>query len=220
VKGFKTKKEHEIASLTKVMTFYCAYIVVIKYYLIVDKLELLVDREAEIMMGTKANLLKDELVTLQDLLYGLMLNSGNDAAHVITRNLGAMISKKNRGEYFSPYDIRSEPAKDEYLKMFVCLMNSAAKELKMNQTRFYNSHGMVDNVSTVRDLAKVTYECLKIPLFCKVVATKKHLGKARFVNSLGQVELRQLQFTNTNKLLQNPCYKGVKTGYSQQSGGI
>lgn len=38
LKGFKTKKEHEIASLTKIMTFYCAYVVVIKYYLIVEKL--------------------------------------------------------------------------------------------------------------------------------------------------------------------------------------
>lgn len=201
------------------MTFYCAYIVVIKYYLIAEKLELLVDREAEHMLGTRANLMKDELVTLQDLLYGMMLNSGNDAAHVITRNLGAMICKKNRGEYFSPYDIGSESTKDEFSKMFVCLMNSAAKELNMHQTRFYNSHGLVDNVSTVRDLAKATYECLKIPLFCKIIATKRHVCKAKFINSLGQVEYRTLTFTNTNKLLQNPCYKGVKTGYSPGGGG-
>lgn len=177
------------------------------------------DREAQHLPGTRANLFKDELVTLHDLLYGMMLNSGNDAAHVITRNLGAMISKKNRGEYFSPYDIRSEPTKDEYLKMFICLMNSAAKELNMHQTRFYNTHGLIDNVSTVRDLAKITYECMKIPLFCQIMGTKKYTGKAKFVNSLGQVETRPILFVNTNKLLQNPFYKGVKTGYSQQSGG-
>jgi D-alanyl-D-alanine carboxypeptidase (penicillin-binding protein 5/6) len=87
------------------MTFYCAYIVVIKYYLIAEKFELLVDKEAENLRGTRANLVKDDLLTLLDLFYGLLLNSGNDAAHVITKNLGALIYKKNRGEYFSPYDI-------------------------------------------------------------------------------------------------------------------
>lgn len=96
-KGYKVKKEHEIASLTKIMTFYCAYIVVIKYYLIAERFELLVDREAEQLRGTKANLAKDDLVTLLDSFYGLMLNSGNDAAHVITKNLGALIYKKTRG---------------------------------------------------------------------------------------------------------------------------
>jgi D-alanyl-D-alanine carboxypeptidase (penicillin-binding protein 5/6) len=86
-----------MASLTKIMTFYCTYVVIAKYYLIAEKMELLVDREAELLRGTRANLFAEELLTLQDLLYGMMLNSGNDAAHVITKNLGAMISKKNRG---------------------------------------------------------------------------------------------------------------------------
>jgi D-alanyl-D-alanine carboxypeptidase len=70
------------------------------------------------LRGTRANLFAEELLTLQDLLYGMMLNSGNDAAHVITKNLGAMILKKNRGQYFSPYDIRSEGSKDEFIKNF------------------------------------------------------------------------------------------------------
>jgi D-alanyl-D-alanine carboxypeptidase len=94
-------------------------------------------------------------------------------------------------------------------------MTSAAKELNMQQTRFYNTHGMIDNSSTVRDMAIVTYECLKIPLFCKIIATKRHIAQAKFVNSMGQMENRQLLFNNTNKLLAFPFYKGVKTGYNQ-----
>lgn len=47
-----------------------------------------------------------------DLLYGMMLNSGNDAAQCITKNLGALIYKKNRGEYFSPYDIQIKNLKE------------------------------------------------------------------------------------------------------------
>ena len=89
------------------MTFYCTYIIIIKYYLIADKFELLVDREAESLHGTRAYLVREDLMTIESLLYGMMLNSGNDAAHVLTKNLGALIYKKNRGEYFSPYDLRN-----------------------------------------------------------------------------------------------------------------
>lgn len=79
------------------MTFYCAYLVIIKYYLIAQKFELLVDKEAQLKPGTKAFLIKDDLVTLLDLLYALMLNGGNDASHTITKNIGALIYKKNKG---------------------------------------------------------------------------------------------------------------------------
>jgi D-alanyl-D-alanine carboxypeptidase len=77
-------------------------------------------------------------------------------------------------------------------------MNSALKELNMQQTKFYNTHGMIDNSSTVRDNAIVTCECLKILLFSKIIATKRHIAQAKFVNSLGQIETRQLLFNNTN----------------------
>lgn len=57
----------------------------------------------------------------------------------------------------------------------------------MTQTKFYNSHGMIENLSTVKDLATITYECLRIPLFNQIVSTKKHTAKAKFINSLGQI---------------------------------
>lgn len=57
----------------------------------------------------------------------------------------------------------------------------------MTQTQFFNCHGMVENISTVKDLGILTYECLKIPLFTKIIATKKHTAKARFINSLGHL---------------------------------
>jgi D-alanyl-D-alanine carboxypeptidase len=60
---------------------------------------------------------------------------------------------------------------------------------------------------------------MKIPLFSRIVSTKKHTAKAKFINSLGQIEFKDLIFVNTNKLLANPCYKGVKTGSTQYSGG-
>jgi D-alanyl-D-alanine carboxypeptidase len=82
-------------------------------------------------------------VTLLDLLYAIMLNGSDDAAYAITKNLGALVYKKNQGEYFSPYDILKEPSKDEFVKLFLCLMNSAAKELNMIQTKFFNSHGII-----------------------------------------------------------------------------
>jgi D-alanyl-D-alanine carboxypeptidase len=53
IKGFKYKKEHDIASLTKMLSFYTAYMIIQKYYLSIDRLEMLVDAKDEALQGTK-----------------------------------------------------------------------------------------------------------------------------------------------------------------------
>lgn len=56
IKGYKHKKQHDIASLTKVLTFYTAYMIIQRYFLSIDKMQLLVDSYDENIQGTKIKL--------------------------------------------------------------------------------------------------------------------------------------------------------------------
>jgi D-alanyl-D-alanine carboxypeptidase len=67
-------------------------------------------------------------VTLEDLLYAMMLESANNAATSIATNLGSLVRKKREGKYFSCFDIPNED-KDENVSVFVELMNTYASEL-------------------------------------------------------------------------------------------
>lgn len=67
-------------------------------------------------------------MSLEDLLYAMMLESANNAATSIATNLGSLVRKKREGKYFSCFDIPNE-VKDENVSVFVELMNTYASEL-------------------------------------------------------------------------------------------
>ncbi len=72
--------QYEIASLTKIMTFYTTMKIVNKYNLSINKENVRINDTAMDMSGTSAEILSGEVYTVEELLYGLMLPSGNDAA--------------------------------------------------------------------------------------------------------------------------------------------
>ncbi len=56
IKGYKYKKAHDIASLTKLLTFYTAYMIIQKYYISISKLDVIVQEEDEKIQGTRIKL--------------------------------------------------------------------------------------------------------------------------------------------------------------------
>lgn len=142
------------------------------------------------MYGTSIYLEYKEKMSLEDLLYGLMLRSGNDAAVVIANNI----------------------SKDE--ESFVKLMNKKAKELGMTNTSFSNSHGLdekTQNYSTANDMALLSsYTYTKYPEYRKIVGTKKYNAKT---------ENKSYLWYNRNKLLNSYSYcTGGKNGYTPSAG--
>ena len=93
-------------------------------------------------------------ITLQDLLYGLMLRSGNDAALCIAKNVGGSIEK------------------------FVDLMNKKAKQLHLDHTTFSNPTGLDEedqgNLSCALDMARLMQYCSQNPIFNDIVSTKTY----------------------------------------------
>ena len=122
-----------MASTTKIMTA----IVAVRYGNL-DQ-EVLID-ESDIVGEASMGLWAGEIVTLRDLLYGLLLPSGNDAAHAIARTIGW------KADTVDPEDAVAN---------FVGLMNQTAREYQLRNTHFMNPHGLDEwgHYSTPFDLA-------------------------------------------------------------------
>jgi len=175
-------KKMRIASLTKTMTA----IVAIETANLQDVVT--VPPQAVGVEGSSIYLKQGEKLTLEELLYGLMLRSGNDAAVAIAYHVGGSVPG------------------------FVHLMNEKAALIGMTHTNFTNPHGLDDSnmhYSTAEDMVKLSAYALKNPVFKKIVSTK-----VKSISWEGENWDRRLQ--NKNKLLH--LYKGadgVKTGYTK-----
>jgi D-alanyl-D-alanine carboxypeptidase len=137
--------------------------------------------------GSAVYIKKGEKMLLEDLVYGLMLRSGNDAAYAIASYVGKDVEN------------------------FITMMNDKAKELGMRNTVFNNPHGldegeMKGNFSTAYDMAILTSYANKNKLYKKITGTKKHKVSTN---------KNSYSWTNKNKLLNSYKYTtGGKTGFT------
>ena len=149
--------------------------------------------------GSTAQLRPGDRVTVRDLLHGLLLPSGNDAAVALAEHVGGSL------------DGGGDP-----LDRFVAAMNARATALGLWQTTYGNPHGLtVEGCgSTPREVATLTREALRQPLFREIVATRRRA--IRLANIDGYE--RDVVWNNTNKLLGIEGYDGVKTGTTTPAG--
>ncbi|KUL43397.1 D-alanyl-D-alanine carboxypeptidase [Streptomyces sp. NRRL F-4489] len=143
--------------------------------------------------ASSAHLIVGDKVTVRQLLYGLMLPSGCDAAYALADRFGTGSSR------------------DARVKSFIGQMNTTAKNLGMKNTHFdsFDGIGRGANYSTPRDLTKLASNAMKFSTFRTIVGTKS--TKQKVTTKSGGY--RYMSWTNTNNLLSS--YKGtigVKTG--------
>ena len=146
---------------------------------------------------TNAKLVAGEKMSIKDLLYGLMLNSANEAANVLGEHVSGSIEE------------------------FAKLMNKKAEELGMINTHFVNTNGMhnENHYTTAEDLAKLAIYCMKNEEFRKIVSTVEYELPATELYPKNDRIMK-----NTNLLI-HPESKyylkdviGVKTGFTTQAG--
>ena len=175
---------HAMASTTKIMTAFVA----------LRSAEL--DRAVEVsaqaagIEGSSVYLYPGEKLTLEELLYAMLLESANDAAAAIAIALSGSV------------------------EAFAAEMNACAAELGLTDTHFTNPHGLwdEDHYTTAAELAHITRATMTYPAFRTMVATYK---KTIPLNQTEGVRL----LINHNKLLKlSPDVIGVKTGYTKKSG--
>jgi len=140
--------------------------------------------------GSSIYLKQNEQISIRDLLYGLMLRSGNDAAAALAYLVGGDLTN------------------------FAKLMNETAKNCGAINSNFVTPHGLdhEDHYTTAYDLALITAQALNNPTFKEIVSTKMHVVEATNMSD-------KRFMSNKNRLLNSleGCC-GVKTGYTRKAG--
>jgi D-alanyl-D-alanine carboxypeptidase len=180
-----SKTQLPMASLTKIMTA----VVALEHPKSDDSYKVYPENiVGEDSMGIQPG----ETFTLEELLYGLVLKSGNDAAEVLASN----------------YPLGRDA--------FVSAMNEKAKALGLTDTQFSNPSGLQgdgEQHTTAQDLLVITrYALDQFPLFQKVAASAEHILPA--TTGHGEYVLEN----ETNLLTTYPGVRGVKTGYTPEAG--
>ena len=173
-----------MASTTKIMTALVALEMASLDTVIVT------DSRAVGVEGSSIYLTEGEQLTLEQLLYALLLESANDAATAIAIGLAGSV------------------------EAFADRMNQTAANIGLKNTHFQNPHGLdhAEHYTTAWDLAQITAAALKHPIFSTIVSTRKTT-----IPHSGTDEVRLL--INHNRLLReyDGCI-GVKTGFTKRSG--
>lgn len=180
--GKDENKKTAMASTTKIMTA----IVIIENSNLNDIVE--VSQKAAGTGGSRLGLKKGDKVSIRDLLYGLMLRSGNDAAVALAEFVGGSIEN------------------------FAELMNNKAEELGLKCTHFVTPHGLDDpnHYTTATELAKLADYALNNETFSNIVSTKNCTitinGYPKNINNTNEL------------LGNFPGVYGVKTGFTNNAG--
>lgn len=177
-------EKRSMASTTKIMTA----IIAIEHADLSKQIS--ISSKAVGIEGSSIYLKTGESLTLENLVYALMLESANDAAAAIAVHIGGSIEN------------------------FAVMMNEKAKELGLTDTHFTNPHGLdhEDHYTTAYDLAMLTAYALKNETFAKIVSTYKST-----IPLYGNEGTRYL--LNHNKMLKLYSDSiGVKTGFTKKSG--
>ena len=174
----------KMASTTKIMTS----LIIIENCNLSDTVT--ISKKASNTGGSRLGLKTGDKITVHDLLYGLMLRSGNDAAVVIAKNIAGS------------------------MEAFAMLMNETASKIGMNDSYFYNAHGLEEddgtgNLSTAYDMALLTKYAMENETFREVFGTKEYSVKTN---------KKSYRWTNKNKLLHEYDFiTGGKTGFTKKA---
>ena len=228
------KERREVASLTKIMTIYTVFALASK--LKVDLSErITIHASCESVIGTSADLAAGDTLTIHELLHGLMLPSGNDAAHMLALHFGTLLMQQPEdadvpsfsSQVNSIQQIRSQTNPflaqgSQYsgfpeIAAFISEMNKNCVRLGLRSSFFDSPHGLMNQLSrsTAFDIAKLSATCLKDKRFVKIVTTKTYSVEKSGPDWQNR---RSYRWENTHKMNGQSGVISVKTGITQAAG--
>ena len=150
-----------------------------------------VSRKAAFTEGSSIYLKENENITVEELLYGIMLRSGNDAAIAVAEHIGGSVEG------------------------FVEMMNAKAIEIGALNTQFANPHGLdnPNHYTTAYDLALITSYALRNEKFAEIVKTKR-----KTISGPPDVTWDRSMMNKNKMLWQFDGGDGVKTGFTSKAG--
>lgn len=178
------KTRVSMASLTKIMTA----LIIFEYHDLQEQVT--ISKAPAFTEGSSMRLKEGEILTVEDLLYGLLLKSGNDSAVALAQYHSGTVHD------------------------FVDEMNTKARDLHLIDTHFQNPHGLdsPSHYSTPHDMAKLAKVFIQHPTLKKIVSTPS-------ITITSKDGKHEHFLENTNKLLgQGFFVSGIKTGTTENAG--
>lgn len=146
--------------------------------------------------SSNADIKEGEVVTIEDLLYALMLPSANEAAYMLARHVGGTWEN------------------------FVDMMNERAAELGCTGTHFSNPCGLheEDHYSTARDLYKIGYAAMQDETFANIVNTVQHKMAKTNMHEERKIYTTNMLIFSSYAAYAYPYCQGIKTGHTSEAG--
>jgi serine-type D-Ala-D-Ala carboxypeptidase (penicillin-binding protein 5/6) len=197
--GGNEKAQLVMASTTKIMTAHLVLRLAAENAKVLDE-TMTVSEQAAKTSGSSARIRAGDRLSVRNLLYGLLLPSGNDAAVVFAEHFGQ----------------RYRDAKDPTppLAAFVAAMNRQAGTMRLEATRYFDPHGLGKNHTSAHDLATLAFNAMQNQLFRDYVRTRRH--RCEIADAKGT--RRTVEWNNSNKLLDIEGFDGIKTGTTTAAG--
>jgi D-alanyl-D-alanine carboxypeptidase (penicillin-binding protein 5/6) len=174
-----------------------------------------VSKLADDTPGSTADVRAGESLPVRDLLYGLLLPSGNDAGNALAEHFNARLDPPDAALVKAA---GLDPDRLATRVHFVAEMNREAARLGLKRTTYRIPYGDGGDekarTTTPRELGRLAWEALKDERFRKVVGTREYECEVRTPGG----GTRVAKWTNTNKLLAKDGYDGVKTGTTTVAG--
>lgn len=199
----------DTASTTKIMTAFVILKLAEEKPKVLDELVVFSDR-ADKTDGSSSKIRAGERIPVRELLYGLLLPSGNDAAIALAEHFGPRFDPPSQ-KPTSQQQGHADP-----VARFVAEMNRTAARLKLAETRYLNPNGLPEkgHASSARDLARLTAAARQLKLFGQYVSSRLHEATVTARDG----SQRSVVWKTTNRLLAITGYTGVKTGYTKAAG--
>ncbi|MBN1851563.1 MAG: serine hydrolase [Pirellulales bacterium] len=206
--GQNEEKPFDFASTTKIMPSYLVCRLAEEDPTVLDE-TVVFSQRADNTPGTTAGVRAGERLPVRELLYGMMLPSGNDASVALAEHFGERFDAESEHSSHAPGP--SDP-----LDRFLAEMNRTAKMLGMSHTTFNNTHGLTEkgHVASCHDLLRLVHAAMQLECFRTIVRTREH--GTRVIGPSGYQ--RDLYWKTTNRLLPIQGYDGVKTGTTDAAG--
>jgi D-alanyl-D-alanine carboxypeptidase (penicillin-binding protein 5/6) len=205
--SFNEAEPRAIASTSKIMTAWVVLQLTKSDPSLLDQVVTFSER-ADKTNGSTSDIHANEHLTVRELLYGLLLPSGNDAAVALAEHFGGHFRDKEKS---AP---KENSTADENLAAFVAQMNQTAKQLGMASAEYIDPHGLGANRVSAADLLKLAHAAMQDETFRHYVNTPRHSTAVEAADG----SKRDINWSNTNKLLATDGYDGIKTGTTSRAG--
>lgn len=196
--GGNESAELVMASTTKIMTAWIVLQAAAQNEAVLAE-TITISEQAARTIGSSARIRTGDRIPVREMLYGLLLPSGNDAAAALAEHFGP--------RYRTACDEAPVPA-------FVAEMNRQARALQLEQTRYFDPHGLGRNHTSARNLATLAFRAMQNDRFRAYVRTRRHTYQIQAADGTS----RPVTWNNTNKLLDIEGYEGIKTGTTNAAG--